>query len=1102
MRLRKLPTALLAVGTAAVLAAVAPTPASAAPAPRAPLAPAAKRSTSITLITGDRVVVAPGGQTSVEPAPGRAGVGFVGRKTDGHQYVIPVDALPLIRGGRLDQRLFDLTALRDFGYTGEAELPLLLAYPRSGSRKGSAGARAATGATARVARDLSGVGALAVRARRTARAELWNSLTNGTAGALALSPGVERIYLDGKRKLDLDVSVPQIGAPTAWQAGLDGTGVTVAILDSGIDATHPDFAGKIVASQNFTPDPSTDDLVGHGTHVASIIAGSGAKSGGKYKGVAPGAKLAIGKVCSTEFCEESSILAGMQWAATTAPVINISLGGGDSPSIDPLEQAVNDLSAAHGALFVIAAGNAGSTASIGSPGSADAALTVGAVDDEDKLADFSSRGPRVGDDAIKPDITAPGVDIVAARAANGQIGTPAADGYVSLSGTSMATPHVAGAAAIVTQQHPGWSAKQRKTLLMGAAKPTEGVDVFGQGAGRVDVARVVHQAVSVDEGSISFGRQEWPHGDDVPVTRTVTYRNGGTAPITLSLSLADDSDTFTLAATGVTVPAGGTATTTVTADTGGAGTDGFKTGRLVATGPGDVRVETPVAVNREVESYDVTLVHTGRDGLAAEHFTALGSLAAPASYEVSGTETTDKIRLPKGEYGLFTWIYGAEEDEEVSMLVQPRFVVDGPETVLLDARRAKPVEITVPRKDASPALVSVNADWVRDDFGFGASALSGINGRTFVGQVGPRAKEAGFFGSVNATFARYDAATESFRGTPFTYSLAYLNKGAFYTGFTKRVRAGELATVRSRFAREAEGVTGVKYNWPYLGQNLGGWAVSLPVDVPSQRTEWLSTEAGTAWSGEFDQELQGDPESFPELLSLALSPNKSYRAGRTYQENWNRAVFAPSVAGDLTFAARIENLIAAGVPLFGDGVGNWGDARTDTARTALYSGGKLIGEEPSGYGEFEVPAGDAEYRLEQSATRGAPFRLSTSVAAAWTFRSAAAGETPVSLPLSTLRFSPRVNDRNVAPAGRLFVIPVTVGRPTGSAAKPNRTLTVEYSTDDGRTWKKAKVWGAGDRRVALLTNPAGTGFVSLRGKATDAAGNTASVTVLRAYQVG
>jgi len=1100
MRLRKLPTALLAVGTATALAAVAPTAASAASGPKAPLGRIAKASTSITLITGDRVIVAPDGRTSIERAPGRTGTRFVSRKAGGHHYVIPVDALPLVQGGRLDQRLFDLTALRDFGYTGETELPLLLAYPRSGNRKGPAGARAATGATARVARDLSGVGALAVRAQRTARTKLWTSLTTGTAAARALRPGIERIYLDGKRKVDLDVSVPQIGAPAAWQAGLDGTGVTVAILDTGIDATHQDFAGKIVANENFTADANADDVVGHGTHVASIIAGSGAESGGKYKGVAPGAKLAIGKVCETEFCDESAILAGMQWAATAAPVINMSLGGGDAPSIDPLEQAVNDLTAAHGSLFVIAAGNAGGTATVGSPGSADSALTVGAVDDKDQLADFSSRGPRVGDDAIKPDITAPGVDIVAAGAANGQIGSPAAEGYVSLSGTSMATPHVAGAAAIVTQQHPGWSPKQRKTLLMGAAKPAGGVDVFGQGAGRVDVARVVRQAVSVDEGSVSFGRQEWPHGDDVPVTKTVTYRNGGTGPITLSLSLTDDSDTFSLKATSVTVPAGGTATTTVTADTSGAGTDGFKTGRLVATGPGDVRVETPVAVNREVESYDITLAHLGRDGQPAEHYTSFNQLDALAFYDVFSSEPTDKLRLPRGEYGMFTWIYG---EEDLSMLVQPKLVVDGPATVRLDARRGKPVKITVPRKDATPALVSINADWVSETYGASASALSDSGDDTFVAQVGPRAKQAGFFGSVNSAFAKFDEAGETFEDTPFVYNLAYLQEGAFYNGFTKHVRAGDLATVKSKFAREAEGVTALKFNWPNLGPNIGGWAAGLPFRLPSERTEWLSTEGGTTWAGEFDQELpSSDPDSFPELVSLAFAPDKRYQPGRTYREDWNRAVFAPSVAGDINAALRIENLIAAGVPLFGDGDGHWGDARPETARTALYAGRTLIGEQPSGYAEFEVPPGNATYRLEQSATRGAPFRLSTSVSAAWTFRSAAAGETPIRLPLSTVRFSPRVDEQNVASAGRAFVIPVTVERTTGSAARPNRTLTVEFSTDDGHTWRRATVRGTGDRRTAQVTNPAGDGFVSLRANATDAAGNTAAVTVLRAYAVG
>jgi hypothetical protein len=94
-----------------------------------------------------------------------------------------------------------------------------------------------------------------------------------------------------------------------------------------------------------------------------------------------------------------------------------------------------------------------------------------------------------------------------------------------------------------------------------------------------------------------------------------------------------------------------------------------------------------------------------------------------------------------------------------------------------------------------------------------------------------------------------------------------------------------------------------------------------------------------------------------------------------------------------------------------------------------------------------------------------------------------------------------VNELNVAPAGKAFSIPVTVGRTSDSSARPNRTLTAEFSTDDGRTWQPATVRGSGDRRTVQVTNPAGPGFVSLRANATDAAGNTAAVTVLRAYEV-
>ncbi|GAA2214813.1 hypothetical protein GCM10009850_102790 [Nonomuraea monospora] len=234
------------------------------------------------------------------------------------------------------------------------------------------------------------------------------------------------------------------------------------MLDSGYDATHPALK-DVTQAKNFSDEPDITDGVGHGTHVASIVAGAGEK----YRGVAPGAKIALGKV-GGEYAGESAILAGMEWAATEvkAKIINVSIGSLDIPGIDPLEHAVDTLSARTGALFVIAAGNDGVPGSVSSPGSAEAALTVGAVDRSDRMADFSSRGPKLGDHAIKPDATAPGLDIMAA-AAQGTADGP----YAAHSGTSMAAPHVAGAAAILAQRHPDWNGQQLKAALIGSSAP-------------------------------------------------------------------------------------------------------------------------------------------------------------------------------------------------------------------------------------------------------------------------------------------------------------------------------------------------------------------------------------------------------------------------------------------------------------------------------------------------------------------------------------------------------------------------------------------------------------------------------------------------------
>lgn len=314
-----------------VLALTAPGAAMAEDRPAPPATPV-----TVTLITGDRVTLTgPDGGFLVERGAGRAGVSFVIDKQDGRLRVLPSDAAVLVRRGRLDPRLFDVTTLVAFGYDDRrGNLPLIVTGSGPALTGGLRSAMTESGA--RVTRELGAVSGLAVQASKQDRARFWNGVVGG---GQALSGGVGKIWLDGLRKPALDTSVKQIGAPTAWERGYTGAGVKVAVLDTGVDATHPDLAGRVSAQVNFTGSSDPGDHNGHGTHIASTIAGSGAASGGTYKGVAPTVSILAGKVCVT-FCEESAVLAGMQWAGEQgAKVVNLSLGGADTPEIDPLEAA-------------------------------------------------------------------------------------------------------------------------------------------------------------------------------------------------------------------------------------------------------------------------------------------------------------------------------------------------------------------------------------------------------------------------------------------------------------------------------------------------------------------------------------------------------------------------------------------------------------------------------------------------------------------------------------------------------------------------------------------------------------------------------------------
>ncbi|MEU9506852.1 S8 family serine peptidase [Micromonospora sp. NPDC048170] len=1096
----------MVLGTPGMAVAQAPADPTVRPDPTAdPAAPAragaaGSRPSTVTLLTGDRVTVT-GSRASVRPAPGREDVRFLTRRDRGHLSVVPEDAVAPIRDGRIDRRLFDVTELVAAGYDDARRdnLPLLITGGTGPAR------RSAVPGGVTVTRELPAVGGLAATASKRRAAEVWAAVT--AAGArVGAAGGADRIWLDGRRQLTLDRSVPQIGAPEAYRAGFTGRDVRVAVLDTGVDATHPDLAGRVAQARNFTEESAPGDVVGHGTHVASIIAGSGAASDGRHRGVAPDATLLDGKVCETYGCAESAILAGMQWAAVEqrADVINLSLGGFDTPEVDPLEEAVNTLTAQTGALFVISAGNSGRFAPVSSPSTADAALSVGAVDRDDSLADFSSRGPRTGDDALKPDITAPGVGIVAARSRDGVIGEPAGDGYVSMSGTSMAAPHVAGAAALLAQKHTDWKADRLKALLMSSAKPHPGLTAYEQGAGRVDVASAVWQTVTSDPPSVSFGRALWPHGDDTPITRTVTWRNDGSTAIGLDLAVEATGPAgapapagmFTLGATRISVPAGGTASTTVTADTRVDGPDGNYTGRLVARSGNTVVATAPLAVYREVESYTVTARHLNRAGaLTGEHGTTLISLDGYDTHDVYDPDGTAEVRVPKGRYGLVSWVYELDGEEltGITQLVQPELAVAEDTRITLDARRGRPVRMSVPQRSATPVLVVADAHFLTEEGSYSFSIVDSDFTGLYTAGLGRTVSRERFLATVSSQWADRGAAS-----SPYLYALSEPVPGQMPTGLVRHYRARDLATVTHRFNGGSPGLTTERMVFPRQDPDVGGWAIVLPTATPGQRVEHHNTR-DVRWSSELNFGVPAD-DGWLDLKAILFSEERSLRAGRHYRESWNSAPYGPSFpqAGITRQGDRVE----VSLPLHSDAEGHPGGSIADTARTALYRDGVLVGETPDpAYGGFDVPPGAADYRLEVLSKRSFT-DLSTEVAATWTFRSRhVAGDDPAALPASAIRFAPRLDANNAAPAGRSFVIPVTVQRQPGAPSARVAALTVDVSYDGGKTWQQARVRPGGQGWAATVRHPAGVGHVSLRATARDTAGNTVTQRVIQAYRL-
>jgi subtilase family protein len=367
-------------------------------------------------------------------------------------------------------------------------------------------------------------------------------------GRLAATPGIAEVWPNVTYHALRDTAGPQqIGANKLWGPNLEtaGGGMKIGIIDDGLEASHPYFnaAGysypsgfpkgqtrfttpKVIVQRTFAPPspaykyantPFDPTQSFHATHVAGIAAGdlTPVSGAGTISGVAPRAYLGNYKALTIPTPDfgldgnSAEIAAAIEAAVSDGMnVINLSLGEPEvEPSRDIVVKAI-DGAAASGVVPVVAAGNDFEDfgyGSVSSPGNAPGAITVAAVDSTNRIADFSSAGPTPLSLQMKPDVAAPGVNVLSSL--------PASDGtYGLLSGTSMATPHVAGAAALLKERHPSWTVPQIKSALEQTGDPTRTGSAPGEalplreGGGVIDLPRADSPLIFATPSGLTFGR--------------------------------------------------------------------------------------------------------------------------------------------------------------------------------------------------------------------------------------------------------------------------------------------------------------------------------------------------------------------------------------------------------------------------------------------------------------------------------------------------------------------------------------------------------------------------------------------------------------------
>ena len=970
---------------------------------------------------------------------------------------------------------------------------------------------------------------------------------------LMLSNYVTKIWLNYKVKVNLNDSVPLIGAPSVWSIGYNGSGIKIAILDTGIDNTHPDFyfpngTSKIKVNIDFTDDNNFSDFVGHGTHVASIAAGTGAASQGKFKGVAPGALLWNVKVLDRYgYGSLDWIISGIEYAAygpdktpntgDEADIISMSLGAlWPTDGTDPLSLAC-DAAADAGRVVVVAAGNDYDYFRIGTPAASRKAITVGASDKYDNIAYFSSRGPTV-DFRIKPDLVAPGVDIIAARSSTGWFSPiPENSYYTQLSGTSMATPHVSGVVALLLQaratlfKHLPTSlvATGVKDMLISTSKDI-GYDVYTQGGGRVNALAAVSTELVPDPATVSLGRV----AKNATYNFVVTFYNVGASNITISLTPKlysiwynyNATNNVKLNSTTLQIPVNGSKAVDVTVNT--TLPAGFYSGVLTTNYTvGGSYVHTIFGFTT-FNKIDVTFL--GLDGSPLAN-AFVGAFKANATYQEykawypiwwiwNFTDSNGKASLYTLD-GIY-YIVGSDggESNYASAYAINKGYVNRDVTTTLDLRLSHKVSYVPPAPNQVVA-------WLSDSIGYTYQNSTNWPYYSYFHYLFsfsyyPTSTDI-YITSNDLLFYSYyqhydksyiNVPDPSVLNAPELYSVPFVTKG-IYENKTVSYNKSELVRVVRDYRVAltpsiAAQIWRNVYGFYYYGYGWYLWAPSIrfTITAPKRLVEYLSPTwfQNISLSYAVGYEKKGDQPNIVTPYFILGGGGEHYHTGGNYSDALNGHPFAPSIWIDISgsnvasleawtdifqnthvyknaWTTGIEDTIFYVEALWSDS-GRLVVKRNDTV---VFDSGQFYNWQGLYLSNLTLPA-KFEFDLYGQSNLG----LSSSASTKIEFEVPVNGSYYTWNPIWCIIVN-NLDLNNTHTAGNITGYIVTnLNQP-----QPPNVTSVEYSVDDGATWKLAQINSITPYNFSFfLSNVPEYSYVSLRINLTNP---KTSYTVLRAF---